>query len=123
MPKEKQTQPTEEQTLAICNLVSRGETLENAKKKILESSKPEETNQDNNVVPFEKLSAKEKKEILSKEIEALGGKPPANNASVAVFQQTLEALQDQNEALQDQNEGGDQNEALQDQNEGGDQLM
>ena len=67
-------------------------TLAEAKSKILgDLEKQEEPEKEEGEKP---LSAKEKKALLKEEILKLGGEPPANSASVAVFAQALAVLKD-----------------------------
>jgi hypothetical protein len=85
----------EDANLELCNLVSGGMSLADARKFLSEK----------NVVPIEdgkqeevKLSAAEKKELLKQEIIAIGYEPPADGASVAKFQETLDAAKEAIEA-------------------------
>lgn len=82
-------------SLELCNLVSGGMSLADARKFLAEK----------NVVPIEegkqeevKLSAADKKELIKQEIIALGYEPPADSSSVAKFQETLDAAKEAIEA-------------------------
>lgn len=93
----KNSQITPEQELQICNLVSDGKTVAEARKQVLEAS---------NVISIgdtpegekPKLSAQDKKDAMTKEIEALGGEVPDPGASVAKFTEALTKAQADAEA-------------------------
>lgn len=80
--------PTQDETLVICNMTSTGTKLKDAvaKVKALRTG-----NAKGPVAPAkkEKVSPKDRKEALAKEIEALGGEAPAASASVAKFEEAL----------------------------------
>ena len=76
---------TDSQNLAICNLVSRGVSMADAKKQIL--TKKVQPVSKGGEKP--KVSASDKKDAMTLELEALGAEVPANGASVAVFAEAL----------------------------------
>lgn len=79
---------SEQASLQICNLVSRGKSLPEARKMVAEAQKKASATTE---PEKKKESAKDKKIRLAEEIEALGGETPAANASVAQFEQALTA--------------------------------
>jgi hypothetical protein len=95
-----------EADLQLCNLVSQGMSLSEARKHLVKQlSEVSEEGEKTET----KLSASDRKEILKSEIIALGGEPPADNSSVAKFQETLDGLK---EKLDEKPEGEDTKDLL-----------
>lgn len=84
---------TEGQELAICNLVSNGVSVAEAKKRILTPSKTVVEPGDDDG-KLKKLSANEKKAALVPEFEALGAETPAEGESFAKWEQALTAAKE-----------------------------
>jgi len=78
--------------LRLCNLVSQGKTLKEAKAIVAEADKKREgRKKQKSQEGGSKPTTKEKKELLKAEIEALGVEAPAMNESVAKFEEALTA--------------------------------
>jgi len=79
--------------LLLCNLTSRGMTLSEARAHLAaeEAKRAERAGRIQAPSEPEKISAKDKKEALAAEIEALGGEVPGANSSVAKFEEALTA--------------------------------
>lgn len=96
---------TPEEKLVICNATSIGKSMKEAKAMVMKArggnteAAPE--------TEKKKPSAKEKKEALAKEIEALGGEVPAENASVAKFEEALTAAKTAKEEADKDGDGKD----------------
>ncbi|MDB9741452.1 hypothetical protein OAB00_01215 [Akkermansiaceae bacterium] len=88
----------EQASVELCNLTSRGISLNEAKeilakkKEATIGTEPKET---------KKPTAKERKEKIAEEIKKLGGEAPKDGESVAIFEQTLEALKKQSDKKED----------------------
>lgn len=85
----------EQASLALCNLVSQGISLKEARMFLLKQEQAEETNSAETEV---KLSVAERKQIIADEIEALGYESPTPNASLAKFEEALAYAKEQSES-------------------------
>ena len=85
---------SEQASLALCNLVSQGMSLKEARMFLLKQEETEESNSEQTEV---KLSLPERKQIIADEIEALGYESPAPNASLAKFEEALAYAKEQSE--------------------------
>lgn len=86
---------SEQASLELCNLVSQGMSLKEARMFLL---KQEETEESNSAETEVKLSLSERKQIIADEIEALGYEAPAPNVSLAKFEEALAYAKEQSES-------------------------
>ena len=83
---------SEQASLELCNLVSQGMSLKEARMFLLKKEQDEESNSEKTEV---KLSLAERKQIIADEIEKLGYESPPANASFAKFEEALAYAKEQ----------------------------
>jgi len=91
--------------LAVLNICSRGKSLSEAWEIYGKGQNSQPVKQDEQEP--KKLSASEKKELLAKQIEELGGNVPSAG-SVAIFEQALTLAKEAKQAEESKNEEGDE---------------
>lgn len=82
----------ENASLELCNLVSGGMSLKEARQHLVKKANEETVGMEKKET---KLSAADKKQLLKAEIEALGYEAPEENSSVAKFEETLAAAKEE----------------------------